>query len=99
MWGLLIPELNRKRNFFPKIAMTPLKFGVRIMPMISLEITARVAIKFKPENYPVGFTPDQALALELEQASQDPHEYLALPRTSTARPFDPGRPHVDDAAP
>jgi hypothetical protein len=54
------------------------------MTMISLEITARVAFEFKPENYPAGFTPDQALALELEQASQDPHEYLALPRTATA---------------
>ena len=54
------------------------------MTMINLEITARVAFEFKPENYPTGFTPEQALALELEQASQDPHEYLSLPRTATA---------------
>jgi hypothetical protein len=65
------------------------------------EITARVAFEFKPENYPAGFTPDEALALELEQAAQDPHEYLALPGTSTAvegRPIADGT-HVDSAAP
>jgi hypothetical protein len=50
---------------------------------ISLEIHTQVDFDFKPENYPQGFTPQQALALELEQASQDPHEYLAMPRAMT----------------
>ena len=57
------------------------------MTMIGLAITARVAFEFKPENYPAGFTPDQALALELELASQDPHEswrFRGQPRPSKA---------------
>jgi hypothetical protein len=50
---------------------------------ISLEISTVVEFDFVPDHYPQGFTPQQALALELEQASQDPHEYLALPKAWT----------------
>jgi hypothetical protein len=41
------------------------------MTIISLHTKAVVEFEFKPENYPAGFTPVQALALELEQASSD----------------------------
>ncbi|MDB5596311.1 MAG: hypothetical protein JWM36_3272 [Hyphomicrobiales bacterium] len=54
------------------------------MTIIRLQISAVVEFEFKAENYPAGFTPDQALALELEQASSDPHEYIAMPRTVTS---------------
>lgn len=56
------------------------------MTMTSLEILTQLEFEFRAENYPHGCTPQQALELELEleQASQDPHEYIAMPDAVTA---------------
>jgi hypothetical protein len=45
---------------------------------ISMEIITTVEFEIAPDKYPTGMDPETALALELEQASQDPHEYVAM---------------------
>jgi hypothetical protein len=45
---------------------------------ISMENITTVEFKIDRDKYPAGMSPDVALALELEQASQYPHEYVAM---------------------
>jgi hypothetical protein len=45
---------------------------------ISMEIITTVEFEIAADKYPAGMSPDVALALEIEQASQDPHEYVAM---------------------
>jgi hypothetical protein len=45
---------------------------------ISMEIITTVEFEASSDKYPAGMDPDTTLALELEQASQDPHEYVAM---------------------
>lgn len=51
---------------------------------ISMEILTTVEFEIAPEKYPAGMDPDTALSLEIEQASQDPHEYVAMQGASTS---------------
>jgi hypothetical protein len=49
------------------------------MTKFRLKIAAHVEFEFNPQQYPPGTSPDVALSWELEQAAQDPAEYLAMP--------------------
>ncbi|HEY8579037.1 MAG TPA: hypothetical protein VIL72_04070, partial [Beijerinckiaceae bacterium] len=50
-----------------------------MMVKFRLKISADVEFEFNPRQYPPGTAPDVALSWELEQAAQDPAEYLAMP--------------------
>jgi hypothetical protein len=45
---------------------------------ISMEIVTTVEFEVSSDKYPAGMDPDTALALEVENASRDPHEYVAM---------------------
>jgi hypothetical protein len=51
---------------------------------ISLEILTTVEFEISAEKYPAGMDPDTALSLEIEQASKDPHEYVAMREAQTS---------------
>jgi hypothetical protein len=45
---------------------------------ISMEIITTVEFEVSSDKYPTGMDPGTALALEVENASRDPHEYVAM---------------------
>jgi hypothetical protein len=51
---------------------------------VSMEIITTVEFEIAADKYPAGMSPDVALALEIEQASQDPHEYVAMQGAMTS---------------
>lgn len=51
---------------------------------IIMEIITTVEFEIAADKYPAGMSPDTALALEIEQASQGPHEYVAMQGAMTS---------------
>jgi hypothetical protein len=51
-------------------------------PKISMEVT--VEFEISADKYRAGIDPDTALSLEIEQASKDPHEYVAMREAQTS---------------
>lgn len=50
---------------------------------ISIDVLTTVEFVIRPDMYPKGMDPDTIVSLEIEQASENPHEYLAMPSAKT----------------
>jgi hypothetical protein len=50
---------------------------------INIDIMTTVEFEIRPDMYPSGMDPDTVVSLEIEQASQNPYEYLAMPAAKT----------------
>jgi hypothetical protein len=77
------PALLSGHNVSPALALSTPEVSQETGMKISMEILTIVEFEISADKYPAGI-PDTALSLEIEQASRDPHEYVAMRNARTS---------------